>query len=101
MEGVVRARLTKIVYPRVRQYRYYWCAGGSLCGVFGVQAEESGRWDYGGCEEVLGWVGCAHGEGRGGWKVSRNGLADWMIGCLVSMWCASAAREVQWMDRVG
>ncbi len=57
-----------------REYRYHWNLGGGVCGVFGVQAEESGGWSHGGDEEVLGvprWVslGAEGRRGKGGWVV--------------------------------
>ena len=47
-----------------RQYRHHWCSCGRLCGILGLQAEASGGWDYGGCEEFL--VVDVEGEGMKG-----------------------------------
>lgn len=41
-----------------RQHCHHWCSCGGICGLLGVSAEESGGWDHGGDEEVLGaWGG--------------------------------------------
>lgn len=55
-----------------RQYCHHWYSGGGLCGLLGVSAEESGGWDYGRDEEVLGACGGGREEGRmgGGMVVS-------------------------------
>ena len=53
-------------HVRFRQYRHHWRTRGGLCWVLGVPAEESGGWDYGGDEEVVG--------ARRGWE--RMGT-DW------------------------
>ena len=37
-----------------RQYCYYWYLGRGVRGLFGVQAEASGRRDHGGEEDGLG-----------------------------------------------
>lgn len=46
-----------------RQHRGYWTRCGGFRGGFGVSAEESGGWDYGGVEELLGAGVCWGGGG--------------------------------------
>lgn len=47
-----------------RQHRGYWTRCGGFRGGFGVSAEESGGWDYGGVEEFLGAGVCWGGVGE-------------------------------------